>query len=109
VKRLSKWFYLGSIIGGQVGGIVLLVVAAVILVISGIFTDYIINLSYAGTWALATGIFIILNETIDGVNSVIALEAGTISKGGRLFGIVARRCGRAQHLLKAEPATVAIY
>jgi hypothetical protein len=60
VKRLSKWFYLGSIIGGQVGGIVLLVVAAVILVISGIFTDYIINLSYAGTWALATGIFIIL-------------------------------------------------
>jgi hypothetical protein len=79
VKRLSKWLYLGSIIGGQVGGIVLLVVAAVILVIPGIFTDYIINLSYAGTWTLATGIFIILNETIDG-NSVIALEAVTINK-----------------------------
>ena len=60
MKRLSKWFYLGSIIGGEVGGIVIFVAAVALLVLSGIFTDYILNLSYAGTWALATGILLIL-------------------------------------------------
>jgi len=60
MKRLSKWFYLGSMIGGQVGGIVLLTAAVVLLVISGIFTDYFLNLSYTGAWALATGILLVL-------------------------------------------------
>ena len=60
MKRLSKWFYLGSMVGGQVGGIVLLTAAVVILVVSGILTDYIINLSYAGTWALASSILLLL-------------------------------------------------
>ena len=60
MKRLSKWFYLGSIIGGQVGGLVLLTAAVVLLVVSGIYTDYVLNLSYAGTWALASSILLIL-------------------------------------------------
>ena len=60
MKRLSKWFYLGSIIGGEVGGIVIFVAAVALLVLSGIFTDYVLNLGYAGTWALATGILLIL-------------------------------------------------
>jgi hypothetical protein len=60
MKRLSKWFYLGSMIGGQVGGLVLLTAAVVLLVISGIFTDYFLNLSYTGAWALATGILLVL-------------------------------------------------
>jgi len=59
-KGLSKWFYLGSMVGGQVGGIALLAAAAVILVMSGILTDYVVNLSYAGTWALATCVLLIL-------------------------------------------------
>jgi hypothetical protein len=61
VKRLSKWFYLGTMIGGQVGGIVLLIAAVVLLVASGIFTDYFINLSYAAPWVLATCILLILS------------------------------------------------
>jgi hypothetical protein len=60
MKRLSKWFYLGSIIGGQVGGIVLLTAAALILVVTGILTDYVVNLSYAGTWALVSSILLLL-------------------------------------------------
>lgn len=60
MKRLSKGFYLGSMIGGQVGGIVLLTAAVVILVVSGILTDYIVNLSYAGTWAVASSILLLL-------------------------------------------------
>jgi hypothetical protein len=60
MKRLSKWFYLGSMIGGQVGGIVLLTAAVVLLVVSGIYTDYVLNLSYAGTWALASSILLVL-------------------------------------------------
>ena len=61
MKRLSKWFYLGTMIGGQVGGIVLLIAAVVLLVASGIFTDYFINLSYAAPWVLATCILLILS------------------------------------------------
>jgi hypothetical protein len=60
MKKLSKWFYLGSMIGGQVGGIVLLTAAVVILVVSGILTDYVLNLSHAGTWGLASSILLIL-------------------------------------------------
>lgn len=61
MKRLSKWFYLGSMIGGQVGGIVLLIIAAILLVASGIYTSFVLNLSYAGTWALITcGLLILL-------------------------------------------------
>jgi hypothetical protein len=54
MKRLSKWFYLGSIIGGEVGGIILLTVAVILLVISGILSNFILNLTYAGTGALVT-------------------------------------------------------
>jgi hypothetical protein len=60
VKRLSKWFYLGSMIGIPAGGIVLLTAGLVILVVSGILTGYDINLSYASTRALATSGLIIL-------------------------------------------------
>jgi hypothetical protein len=60
MKRLSKWFYLGSMIGVPVGGIVLLTVAVVILVVSGILTDYVVNLDYASPWALASSILLIL-------------------------------------------------
>jgi len=60
MKRLSKWFYLGSIIGGEVGGIVIFVAAVALLVLSGIFTDDFVNLSYVATWVLATGILLIL-------------------------------------------------
>jgi len=59
MKRLSKWFYLGSIIGGQIGGIALLTAAVLILVVSGILTDYVVNLSYAGTWALVSSILLL--------------------------------------------------
>jgi hypothetical protein len=60
MKRLSKWFYLGSMIGGQVGGVVLLTAAAVILVMSGILSNFVVNLSYAGTWALVSCILLLL-------------------------------------------------
>jgi len=60
MKRLSKWFYLGSIVGCQVIGIILLVVAIVILVLSGIFTNFVVNLSYAGLWAAVTSFLLIL-------------------------------------------------
>ena len=61
MKRLSKWFYLGTMIGGQVGGIVLLIAAVVLLVASGIFTDYFINLGYAAPRVLATCILLVLS------------------------------------------------
>ncbi len=54
MKRLSKWFYLGSIVCGLVAGIILLFSALVLLVLSGILTDYAINLHYAGTSAIIT-------------------------------------------------------
>ena len=60
MKRLSKWFYLGSMIGGQVGGVVMLTAAAVILVVSGILSNFVVNLSYAGTWALVSCILLLL-------------------------------------------------
>jgi hypothetical protein len=60
MKRLSKWFYLGSMIGGQVAGIVLLTAAVLILVVSGILTDYVVNLSYAGTWVPVSSILLLL-------------------------------------------------
>jgi hypothetical protein len=46
-------------IGGQVGGVILLIAAVVILVMSGILTDYVVNLSYAGTWALVSCILLL--------------------------------------------------
>jgi len=61
MKRLSKWFYLGSIIGGPVSGIFLFTVALVILALSGILTGYVVNLSHAETWTLATSIPLILS------------------------------------------------
>ena len=52
MKVLSKRFYLGSMVGAEVGGVIVLLVAAILLVVSGIFTNFILNLSYAGTWPL---------------------------------------------------------
>jgi hypothetical protein len=60
MKHLSKWFYMGSMVGGQVVGIILLVVALVILVLSGILTDFVVNLSYAGLWAVVVSFLLIL-------------------------------------------------
>jgi len=60
MKRLSKWFYLGSMVGGQVAGISLLIAAVVLLVLSGILTDFIVNLSYAGLWAVVVSALLIL-------------------------------------------------
>jgi hypothetical protein len=60
MKRLSKWFYLGSIVGGEIGGIILLVAAVILLVISGILSNFILNLTYAGTGALITSSLLIL-------------------------------------------------
>jgi hypothetical protein len=48
MNRLSKWFYLGSMVGGIIGGIVLLMVAAILLVTSGILSNFVLNVSYAG-------------------------------------------------------------
>jgi hypothetical protein len=59
MKRLPKWFYLGSMIGSLVGGIILLTAALVILTISGILTGYAINLSHADIGTLATSILLI--------------------------------------------------
>jgi hypothetical protein len=61
MKRLSKWFYLGSMIGGPVAGIFLFIAALVILALSGILTGYIVDLSYADTWTLVTSILLILS------------------------------------------------
>jgi hypothetical protein len=48
-------------LGGQVGGIVLLLAAAIILVVSGILSNFVLNLSYAGTGALiGLGLFTLL-------------------------------------------------
>jgi hypothetical protein len=60
MKRLSKWFYLGSMVGGQVGGIILLTAGVVLLVVSGILTNYVLDLSHADMWTLATSILLIL-------------------------------------------------
>jgi hypothetical protein len=60
MKRLSKWFYLGSIVGGIIGGIVILTAALTLLVISGILSNFIINLTYAGTGALVTSSLLLL-------------------------------------------------
>jgi hypothetical protein len=60
MNRLSKWFYLGSIIGGEVGGVILLTVAVILLVISGILSNFILNLTYAGTGALITCSLLVL-------------------------------------------------
>lgn len=60
MNRLSKWFYLGSIVGGEVGGIVLLAVAIILLVLSGILSNFIINLTYAGTEAVVTSSLLLL-------------------------------------------------
>jgi hypothetical protein len=47
-------------IGGQVGGIVLLTAGVALLVISGILTGYVLDLSHADIWTLATSILLIL-------------------------------------------------
>ena len=47
-------------VGGQVGGIALLLVAAIILVLSGIYSNFILNLSLAGIWPLVTISLLIL-------------------------------------------------
>jgi hypothetical protein len=47
-------------IGGQVGGLVLLTAAVVLLVVSGIYTDYVLNLSYADPWTLVICTLLIL-------------------------------------------------
>jgi hypothetical protein len=47
-------------IGGQVGGLVLLTAAVVLLVVSGIYTDYVFNLSYADPWTLVICTLLIL-------------------------------------------------
>ncbi len=74
MKRLSKWFYLGSMIGGQVGGIVLLIAAVVLLVASGIpFVNYLVGLPFLAIFIITA------NKTIDAVNSLLALQAGTIN------------------------------
>lgn len=60
MKRLSKWFYLGSTVGAPVGGTVLSAVAIVILIVSGILNGYVVNLSYANPWTLVTSVLFIL-------------------------------------------------
>jgi hypothetical protein len=60
MKRLSKWFYLGSMIGGQVVGIILLTAGVFLLVVAGILTGYVINLSHSDLLTLATSILLIL-------------------------------------------------
>lgn len=47
-------------VGGQVGGTALLSVAAIILVLSGIYSNFILNLSLAGIWPLVTISLLIL-------------------------------------------------
>jgi hypothetical protein len=60
MKRLSKWFYLGSMIGFPIGGTILLTVAVVILVVSGMLTGYVVDLSHADSGTLAASILLIL-------------------------------------------------
>jgi hypothetical protein len=60
MKPLSKWFYLGSIVGVPAVGTVLFVVALVILILAGILTGYVVDLSHASTSTLVTSILLIL-------------------------------------------------
>lgn len=47
-------------VGGLVGGIILFIIAAILLVLSGIYTDFVLNLSYAGIWAVVISALLIL-------------------------------------------------
>jgi len=60
MKRLSKWFYLGSIVGLPILGVLLIIIALVLLVISGILTNFEVNLTYAGTEAVLVYALLIL-------------------------------------------------
>ena len=60
MKRISKWLYLGSIVGGLVGGLVIFTAAAVLLALSGIYADFVLNLSYADVWMAVIIILLIL-------------------------------------------------
>jgi len=59
MKRLSKGFYFGSIVGGEVGGIVLLVLAMFLFFVAGAFSGYCPNPSDASIGILAIGVLLV--------------------------------------------------
>ena len=60
MRRLSKGFYFGSIVGGEVGGIALLVVGMLLFFVAGMFPGYCPNPNDANIGVLASGVLLIL-------------------------------------------------
>ena len=59
MKRLPKGFYFGSIVGGEVGGIALLVVGISLFFVAGMFPGYCPNPNNANIGVMAIGVLLI--------------------------------------------------